>query len=63
MFIDEMIKTTWNALIDVRDNWKRLSENDHKLACILLGQLNTASGSVIVKNEAESFLIRVGYKR
>lgn len=54
-------KTMWNKLIKVIKNDK-VDMKDKDYATMLLGQLNTAGGKELMKNEVEHFLIDIDEK-
>lgn len=54
-------KTMWNKLIKVIKNDK-VDMKDKDYATMLLGQLNTAGGKELLKNEVEHFLIDIDEK-
>lgn len=54
-------KTMWNKLIKVINNDK-VDMKDKDYATLLLGQLNTAGGKELLKNEVEHFLIDIDEK-
>jgi hypothetical protein len=51
----------WNKLVKVIKNDK-VNMNDKDYATLLLGQLNTAGGKELLKNEVERFLIGIEEK-
>lgn len=51
----------WNKLIKVIKNDK-VDMKDKDYAILLLGQLNTAGGKELLKNEVEYFLIDINKK-
>lgn len=51
----------WNKLVKVIKNDK-VDMNDKDYATLLLGQLNTAGGKELLKNEVERFLIGIEEK-
>jgi hypothetical protein len=44
----------WNILVKIRDN--HLEQNVRDYANLLLGQLNTAGGKHLIRDEVENFI-------